>query len=86
MIQLKSGIGLILAGIIVTIILCVAINYYIIVSGQMSTSSSHKHGDLYSNLSESLYFTTTTLSSVGYGDIAPRQNSLKFWSPWNISL
>ena len=49
---------------VIMIIVCVCINYYLIYSNQVNSDKKNLFID-------SVYFTTTTLSSVGYGDLLP---------------
>jgi hypothetical protein len=62
----------ILFGIVITLIILVIINIYLIDNGHIHTSNSYNPDDENATLVESLYFSITTLSTVGYGDILPK--------------
>lgn len=62
----------ILFGIMVTITIFVIINTYLIDNGHIKTTDTYDSNDVNGTLVESVYFTTTTLSTIGYGDISPK--------------
>jgi hypothetical protein len=63
--------------VIVTVILIMMmlsfVNYQLIVDGHMNIEPSTYRD----NVTNSVYFTTTTMSSVGYGDILPKTITAK---------
>jgi hypothetical protein len=59
---------------IICMIACSIINYKLISQGSTNVTPSDSYTD---NVVNGIYLTTTTLSSVGYGDILPVTNSAK---------
>lgn len=60
--------------IIITIVVLTGINNLLIINGMLSVDKNRPMKD---TLSDALYFTTTTFSSVGYGDITPTTTNAK---------
>ena len=62
----------ILFWVVVNLIVLVVINIYLIDNDHILTSNSYKPKEENATLVESVYFATTTMSTVGYGDILPK--------------
>ncbi len=60
----------IMFAVVVYIALCLMLNMYLIRTGGMGEKLQAKSSE--DQLVDGVYFTTTTLSTVGYGDIAPQ--------------
>ena len=62
----------ILFAILITLFILSLANIYLIKNGHIATSSTYNPKSENSTNIESIYFATTTMSTVGYGDILPK--------------
>lgn len=62
----------VLVVVVMLVMACFALNYYLVTTGHMSSSANGVDGVV-----DALYFSTTTMSTIGYGDILPVTNTAK---------
>lgn len=67
----SSNFGAVVIGVLFLITIFTLINYWLIVNKHIKTTKAYIPNDYKSTLIESAYFSTTSLSTSGYGDSYP---------------
>ena len=67
----SSNFGIIIVGVLFLILIFTLINYWLLVNNHIKATKAYIPNDWKSTLIESAYFSTTSLSTSGYGDSYP---------------